>query len=374
MNITTWQPLRELTSNVRSMYIRCLAEILKADTIEKVKLILSAVFKIATSQSVGKAMVNGQPSNEDTPAENARKVLKNLISNVAFEEECNPEEVDIESSGLESIPINNDERNSPFKIWCLSVLEDNDQSNGAEGEHESAHYCPKIVPYILDLLKDMPLVTWIMVPIFRHGKVTASSARIESGFKDLKHVIFKDDQLPLRADVFLRKHILTLEGQLKLFASQCRIGDHEIQPTFDHNEINPMTKIHQVDESAFTCIKCRKYVNTDDVSCYQSLDDKSQVMCGFCLNDGASIENSLRENWKGLGFTPIKKPPPSCDMKRPTKRMNFEDEVIDQTIKRLKSKSITSYLVRKPEVANMDISGKSTLDVGLLKMETGQAN
>lgn len=76
------------------------------------------------------------------------------------------------------------------------------------------------VAYILELLKDLPFVTGAMVPIFGFGKLTARSAHIEAGFKDLKKGVFKNEQLPLRAGVFLTKHIVALEGQLKLVASE----------------------------------------------------------------------------------------------------------------------------------------------------------
>jgi len=58
-----------------------------------------------------------------------------------------------------------------------------------------------------------------MIPIFKYGKLTASSAGVESSFKKLKVVTFKDMDLLTNIDLFLERHIIFLHGNYLLRSS-----------------------------------------------------------------------------------------------------------------------------------------------------------
>lgn len=55
-----------------------------------------------------------------------------------------------------------------------------------------------------------------MIKYFNISQLTASSASVESYFNDLKNRSFHNDNLPIRADRFIRKHIKEIESMLKL--------------------------------------------------------------------------------------------------------------------------------------------------------------
>lgn len=45
---------------------------------------------------------------------------------------------------------------------------------------------------------------------FKYGNLTASSTGVESSFKKLKVVTFKDINLPTNTDLFLERHVISL--------------------------------------------------------------------------------------------------------------------------------------------------------------------
>ncbi|CAI6376956.1 unnamed protein product [Macrosiphum euphorbiae] len=51
-----------------------------------------------------------------------------------------------------------------------------------------------------------------MIPIFRFGEEVASSAAVESSFKKLKTLTFKNISLPTNLEIFLENHINSLKG------------------------------------------------------------------------------------------------------------------------------------------------------------------
>jgi len=51
---------------------------------------------------------------------------------------------------------------------------------------------------------------------FGYGRVPASSAAVEGEFNKLKNNIYKNENLPIRIDEFLRIHLDYLHGKLKI--------------------------------------------------------------------------------------------------------------------------------------------------------------
>jgi len=55
-----------------------------------------------------------------------------------------------------------------------------------------------------------------MIKHFNISEITASSSSVESYFNDLKNRSFHNDNLPLRVDKFICKHIKEIDGMLKI--------------------------------------------------------------------------------------------------------------------------------------------------------------
>lgn len=433
-NITCWKPLKKLTPNVRVFYVHSIAELLKANSVGQVENIVKALCQLASSTTVGKKLENGIPTSQDVPAESARKLLRDIISNSTHNEDvlistCEDAVIADEEKYLDSrdeMDFEKEIDNNPFMVWGKEIFKKNDQSDGPIGEYDSAFYCPLLLTHVLDLVNNLPLVSAVMVDKFGFGQQTATSAKIETTFNVVKHLLFQEKELPMRADHFVTRHIMAIEGELKLFATNFLLSqrsqqdNEEISEEFydeqqipsDKKELHETTKNSGTDISLiFPCNVCKdnKQQNTKPcVNCKSLIcemytcsrpvpgsDQVGQIVCLECF-EKVPEENYIRENWKGEGYTPhkenkltvkpTKRPIFEPDEKKtkkrkgegdtpqkenkstvkPTKRPIFEPD--EKKIKKQRvNKSLKSYLVRLPELGNMDTSGKTITQVSILK-------
>lgn len=100
---------------------------------------------------------------------------------------------------------------NPFQAWANSVYNDS-KDLIEEGSGINPFYCPSLVPIIIKCLKLLPLWSGVMIPIFGFGEEVASSTAVESSFKKLKTLTFKNITLPTSVEIFLENHIVSLKG------------------------------------------------------------------------------------------------------------------------------------------------------------------
>lgn len=78
------------------------------------------------------------------------------------------------------------------------------------------YYFPDINKFLRHQLTRLPLWTPVMRTHFHSTQLTGISTDIESRFNVLKNNVFKNVQLPVRADVFVKKCIEEVNGIAKL--------------------------------------------------------------------------------------------------------------------------------------------------------------
>jgi len=85
------------------------------------------------------------------------------------------------------------------------------------GNHDNLYYLSNITTDILNLCTYLLLWLGIMCRSFKYGDNPQSIAAIESQFNDLKHRVLKHvNSVPMRVDDFLKIHIKSLNGTMKL--------------------------------------------------------------------------------------------------------------------------------------------------------------
>jgi len=140
--------------------------------------------------------------------------------------------------------------NNPFQKLAETIF-DKSKSYIQTGNNINPLYLPKLISHIKKCMKLVPLWSGIMIPIFGYGNETASSAAVESSFKKLKNVTFKNIVLPTDIELFLEHHITSLRG-MSLLKSNHSLSpkDTIIQnnndiyfnkdnlPLYDENETN----------------------------------------------------------------------------------------------------------------------------------------
>jgi len=111
------------------------------------------------------------------------------------------------------------------------------------GNGINTFFCRSLVPIIIKTLKLLPLWSGVTIPIFGYGEEVASSAVVESSFKKLKCVTFKNIPLPTNIETFIENHILSLKGASLIRAAvnynelQANSSEHVHQNVCEYDNI-----------------------------------------------------------------------------------------------------------------------------------------
>ncbi|KAL4126244.1 hypothetical protein QTP88_010469 [Uroleucon formosanum] len=196
-----------------------MALLIYCSSIEEANNILKAIFNVALSQYDGHILISNKQFTEDTICVSSKKYLQSLISNKisylqeydTFIDEISTVKKVSEDHDLEDL---REDFFGSFEIWASSIAEQcKIEVQRNEGEIDNVvQYTQEIVPLIIKAVKLYPCWSGIMRKTFGFGEASASSARIESNFNQLKNRVFKNDNLPLRIDTFLEKIISYYKG------------------------------------------------------------------------------------------------------------------------------------------------------------------
>lgn len=126
-----------------------------------------------------------------------------------------------ETKDIEERPIFDNKCEYETKLnWLWNIYTEIQVTNDTDVNilltYENMFYLPKIIPIFFRLIEKLPLWSGIMIYHFNSESILATSANIENLFGLLKNNVFKDNKLPMRVDLFLQKHIYSLNGSTKL--------------------------------------------------------------------------------------------------------------------------------------------------------------
>lgn len=252
--ITKWPPLKSVARKVREVILRSLCMLIKCQSLEDMYSLLLSLFIVLTNETDGTDDTNG----EETPCEMYKQRIihissTGLMDNETILENILNSEIDEEMLSAESQESLNEalgNLNNPFQKLAETIF-DKSKSYLQTGNNINPLYLPELIPHIIKCMKLVPLWSGIMIPIFGYGNETASSAAVESSFKKLKNVTFKNIVLPTDIELFLEHHITSLRG-MSLLKSNNSLSpkdtiiqnNNEIHsnkdnlPLYDENETN----------------------------------------------------------------------------------------------------------------------------------------
>ncbi|KAM3615328.1 uncharacterized protein V6R79_000278 [Siganus canaliculatus] len=174
------------------------------------KKLLHAITVVALSESEG-----DDSSGAPLPSEMCKKYLK---AQIAEEFVSIPDE---EVEGQEPVDAGTHQIQTDARQWVTEICEESRSLAMAEGDRDNIHFLPEIIPHIIRLGSYLPFWTGIMVPLFRSTSITATSAAVEAEFKNMKHGLFKHENLPILVDRFVARHLSFIEGNMRIcFAKQ----------------------------------------------------------------------------------------------------------------------------------------------------------
>jgi len=177
---------------------------------------------------------------QETPAETARKFLENLISGVKSADYVDSEKYKgISSDNKFYFDTEKSEENSLdtslLNTWLHSVERDSIQESAVIGNKLNAYYCPELKRPLLNLCKEFPLWSGVMVIHFKCPNKIGSSARIKGYFADLKSTVIDKRKPRLRLDKFVVTHLRAIRGSMKIAKSDTKMNESmDLNESEDH--------------------------------------------------------------------------------------------------------------------------------------------
>lgn len=103
-----------------------------------------------------------------------------------------------------------------FTLWFDSLVETTKRMNQITNNNKNPYYYPPFIPTFKRILWKLPLWSNLLCPLFESENKAPSSSGVESHFKDLKHLVFKNKFKKYRVDEFLKLHTEYIDGEEKL--------------------------------------------------------------------------------------------------------------------------------------------------------------
>jgi len=202
--------LRNTRPRVKTFYLSLLGQLILCRNIHTAEAILKEILIIARSETEGTTR-----TNEETMCETYKIKMKNLL--ISSKEEIPMDDDLLQSDNMHIEEENIYSSNNKWSQWAKDIdHEIQEKISDNEGNRENAHYMPAFADRLLKDIKLIPMWSCICRDKFGYRRIPASSASVESDFNIIKNNFLKTEQIPLRADDFVMKHIKFISGRTKL--------------------------------------------------------------------------------------------------------------------------------------------------------------
>lgn len=292
-----------------------------------------SILTVAVNETEG-----NNPDGTSTSCEIHKQKLKCLLTtetlnnaeNYTTNDELEDEALDID---------NNTNTANRWQKWANNISKRVHKNSIDNGDRENAHYLPQLEMKLLKDMKWFPLWSAVYRDKFGYGRVPASNAAIEAEFGSIKTQLLANTKLPMRADLFILKHIEYLKGRLNLVNSIT--SEENIEPqmetlstsqNIDNEVINTNISIQsnttitynnpQIEEcpacknndhpsGAHKCHICKKNVHALDL-CSKAIEEEDEGfgqkrICTSCQRMSPRLTSKMSnlndvENWRGLAI------------------------------------------------------------------------
>ena len=228
--ITQWECLRKKGSRVKGFYVRALAQVVQCVSIDDARQLIQSITVVALSESEGNDE-SGAPVISEVCKGNLKKRIADGKYNPALADEMAKDGQIMETS-MNSL----EDCNTEAQSWVANICGESKTLASHCGDRDNLHFLPELLPHVIRMCSYLPLWTGVMVPHFEGSTLTASSAHVEAEFKNVKSGLFKHDNLPIRLDRFVSRHLNYIEGQMRL--SSAAVSANYIKSEKNETEIS----------------------------------------------------------------------------------------------------------------------------------------
>lgn len=230
--VINWTIFRTVDVRIKDFIVRVIGQIVLSRNYDDVQNLLKHLFWLIYGKTDGT-----MDNNENTYAKNGMDFLRQRIATGFVDQYMTrtlendfTDEYDSEDNQSPEEPILNNvettlgtHKKGPFYKMAKDLALKCQQVENQNGNHDNLYFLPNIVPLILNICTYLPLWSGIMCKSFKYGDIPPSSAAIESQFNDLKHRVLKHvDFIPMRVDDFLKVHIESINGSMKLIHAKIK--------------------------------------------------------------------------------------------------------------------------------------------------------
>uniref|UniRef100_T1JFD5 MULE transposase domain-containing protein n=1 Tax=Strigamia maritima TaxID=126957 RepID=T1JFD5_STRMM len=182
--VCNWKCLTCFISRAREFFIRCVVQILQSDSLTDIQELIRAILIMSLCNYEEKSA----SLQKDCPCEISKKWLKERISSNCRNDDCLMGLLGTEptSVGDDFVQFADELADNSLSTWINSILEQVQTNLLDDGDRDNIQHLPAIVSPLLKLCYTIPVWTAVMVPVFKYGNQTASSAAVESAFNELK--------------------------------------------------------------------------------------------------------------------------------------------------------------------------------------------
>ncbi|KAL0107450.1 hypothetical protein PUN28_015788 [Cardiocondyla obscurior] len=204
--IARWDCLRGKASKIRQFYIRSLARLYQMDSYNDVRKFLKSTLIVALSEAIGDS--SDMPATL-LPSQIHLVEINDMIKGITVNE---PEE-----NKMHRCPQDEISTECSWNTWAENIYTEAQEiaKDSIDGTVVNAFYNVEAAKKIKKLMCFLPLWTGIMKHHFKRGAEIATSSFVEAEFAEIKTRYFKN-QLPMRVDKFILRHIEYVNGRLKL--------------------------------------------------------------------------------------------------------------------------------------------------------------
>lgn len=322
-----WKCLK-VRYEIRDFYIRCICLLIQENDIIQFKKILEMIITVASSKTDGR-----DSNNKDTPAEEDRRQLINLISstNTVDLPDLENDEINRDYKGIssdEEIFLYEDqheiynETNYVMNIetWLREVEEKSIQKSKVVGDHLNGLFCIDLVKSLMHICLEFPLWSGVMVNHFSSPNLRASSARVEGYFSTLKSSIVKKNAR-MRVDKFLVTHLRAIRGDVKISGSlmddtlknTTTILDFETPDNYDtpkrnKRALSELSHSLTIDYYSNVAKSSISSGNDEDITKVFIFDENVEYNTDSSNTSHCSTpEETIIENWKNKASSTFKK-------------------------------------------------------------------
>lgn len=204
--ICRWDCLkRHPLPKIRQFFIRSLCQAHQMQNLQDLEYFLESILIVAMSENIG--TVHGENIESQTRYVYVTNVIKGL--------ETKEEDIENEHVTFDEIDLETD-CHTGWREWTKIIYERASATiiQCTNGDVLNAFHNIEIANKIKKLMHYLPIWTNIMSPFFKLSSTVATSSSVEAEFANIKVRVFKNE-LPLRVDKFIKRHIDYLDGRVK---------------------------------------------------------------------------------------------------------------------------------------------------------------